>query len=395
MAEATLHRRNYQVSALFSYGFRPFFLGGAIFSAIAVPAWILSLSSEYHFAFLYAPRDWHTHEMLFGFLAAVITGFLLTAIPNWTNRPPVSGRPLMLLFSLWLAGRLAIGASLMHPLISALIDGVYLLVVGGIVWREIVAGDAWDRLPIGLLISLYAFANVLFHGFFLTGTATVLPERMALAVVMVLLALIGGRLTPTFTHDFLVEQGMTGEPATVSGIDGVSIILVIIAALGWFVQPQAMATGWLMVAAGLGNLVRLLRWHGWLAWREPLVLILHVGYGWLAISLLLLGGAILGFGMAAEEAVHGLTTGAIGTMTLAVMTRASLGHTGRPKHAGILTVLIYFMVNLGAILRVFAPITEFSKTLMLGFAATCWSGAYIMFVVVYGPMLLRPSRDEP
>jgi uncharacterized protein involved in response to NO len=394
MADATLDRRNYQGPAIFSYGFRPFFLGAALFSGLAVPVWILILAGEGDMTLQYSPRDWHVHEMVFGFLPAVITGFLLTAIPNWTDRPPVRGILLMLLFTLWLAGRIAIATPWVSPLVSAIIDGAFLVVVAGMVWREIAAGQAWNRLPMGFLISLYALANILFHVLFLRGEATDLPERIALALVMVLLALIGGRITPSFTHDFLAEQGMTEQPAPFSRIDGLSIILVGVAAVAWIVHPEAVATGWMLVAAGFAHLIRLLRWYGWVTWREPLVLILHVGYGWLVMSLLILGGGIIGLGMPTEDAVHALTTGAVGVMTLAVMSRASLGHTGRPKHAGIMTVLIYIMVNLGAILRLFGPTTEFSKIPILSLAAVCWSGAYILFAVVYGPMLLSPSLEE-
>ena len=155
-----------------------------------------------------------------------------------------------------------------------------------------------------------------------------------------------------------------------------------------------MATGWILLAAGLANLGRLLQWYGWLTWREPLVLMLHVGYGWLAISLVALGGAGLGVGLPTTEALHALTTGSVGSMTLAVMTRASLGHTGHPRHAGPTTVLIYLLVNVGALLRVFGPTTGLPINLVLGLAAACWSGAYLLFAVVYGPFLLRPSLDE-
>ena len=216
---------------------------------------------------------------------------------------------------------------------------------------------------------MYAGANILFHVLAVSGAATDLPERMALALVMVLLALIGGRVTPNFTRDFLAGQGMTEQPAPFSRFDGLSVVLVGIAAVAWIVQPQAMVAGWLLVAAGFANLGRLLRWYGWVTWREPLVLILHLGYGWLAFSLLLLGGAILGVGLPTTDAMHALTTGAVGVMTLAVMTRASLGHTGRPKHAGPLTVCIYILVNLGALLRVFGPSIDLSTNLILGLAA--------------------------
>jgi uncharacterized protein involved in response to NO len=217
---------------------------------------------------------------------------------------------------------------------------------------------------------------------------------MALALVMVLLALIGGRVTPSFTGEFLAAQGRTEQPAPFSRFDGASIVLVAIAAVAWTVQPQATATGWMLVAAGFANLGRRLRWHGWATWREPLVLILHLGYGWLAMSLLILGGAILGMGLPKEDALHALTTGAVGVMTLAVMTRASLGHTGRPRHAGPMTVCIYMLVTLGALLRVFGPTTDLPTTLVLGLAAVGWSGAYVLFALVYGPFLLRPSLDE-
>ena len=394
MHETTGDTHHYQGLAIFSYGFRPFFLGASVFAAFAVPFWIMILVGNSGITWEFPAREWHVHEMAFGFLAAIITGFLLTAIPNWTDRPPVRGLPLIQLFALWLAGRIAIATPWINPLFSAIIDGAFLVMVAVMVWREIAAGQSWDRVPMGFLISLYALANILFHVLLLNNEATDLPERMALALVMVLLAVIGGRITPSFTQDFLAEQGMTEHPAPFSRIDGLSIILVVVASVAWIVYPRVSATGWMLVAAGLTNLVRLRRWHGWLTWREPLVLILHLGYGWLVISLLIMGGAILGLGLPAVDAVHALTTGAIGVMTLAVMTRASLGHTGRPKHAGYLTILIYLLVNLGAILRLLGPSTGFSKISMLSLAAVCWSGAYMVFVMVYGPMLLRPSVEE-
>ena len=394
MAESNCEKSNYQGPALFSYGFRPFFLGAALFAGVAVPAWILTLAGVGDADFLYPARDWHVHEMVFGFLPAVITGFLFTAIPNWTDRPPIRGVPLMLLLALWLAGRVVMAIPGLPLFVSVIVDGAFLLVVAGIVWRDIIAGAAWDRLPMGVLISLYACANMVFHAWSLSGNATDLPERLALALIMMLLTLIGGRITPSFTDDFLVQEGMTERPSPFSGIDGLSIALVGIAAVSWIAQPQAMTTGWLLVLAGLVNLIRLVRWKGWVTWREPLVLILHVGYGWLMISLLLLGGSILGLSLPTADTVHALTTGAVGVMTLAVMTRASLGHTGRPKHADSMTVFIYTLVNLGAILRVFGSTTDIPNTVMFGIATASWSGAYLLFALGYGPMLFRPNLDD-
>lgn len=384
----------YQGPAFFSYGFRPLFLGAALFAGVAIPAWILLLIGIGDSEFFSAARQWHVHEMVFGFLPAVITGFLLTAIPNWTDRTPIRGRELMLLFSLWLAGRLVMAIPFLTPLLSACVDAAFLVTVAGLVWREIAAAKSWSHAPIGGLISLLAGANIFFHVLVLSSAAMDLPARMALGLVMVLLALIGGRVTPNFTRAFLAEQGMTEQPAPFSSFDGLSVVLVGIAAVAWIVQPQVMVTGWMLLGAGLVNLGRLLRWYGWVTWREPLVLTLHLGYGWLALSLLILGSAILGWGLVTADAVHAFTTGAVGVMTLAVMTRASLGHTGRPKHAGPLTVCIYILVNVGALLRVFGPSFDLSTNLVLGLAAASWSGAYLLFALVYGPFLLRPSLDE-
>lgn len=394
MTDAVNEKPRYQGPAFFSYGFRPFFLGAALFAGAAVPVWILLLAGVGDSASLSGPRDWHVHEMVFGFLPAVITGFMLTAIPNWTDRAPIRGKELMALFAVWLVGRLVMAIPAVTPFMSAIVDGAFLVAMTALVWREIAAGKSWRRAPMGVLISLYAGANMLFHALALSGAATDLPVRMALALVMVLLALIGGRVTPAFTEEFLTAQGKTERPAAFSRFDGASIILVAIAAIAWTVQPQPTATGVILVTAGLANLGRLLRWHGWATWREPLVLMLHLGYGWLSISLLILGGAILGMGLPTEDAVHALTTGAVGVMTLAVMTRASLGHTGRPRQAGPITVLIYMLVTMGALLRVFGPMTGLPTTIVLGLAAVSWSGAYILFALVYGPFLLRPSLDE-
>lgn len=385
---------SYQGPAFFSYGFRPFFLGAALFAGVAIPAWILVLAGAGESTFLYPARDWHVHEMVFGFLPAVITGFLLTAIPNWTDRPPIRGHELILLSSLWLAGRVLIAVPWFTPLVSAIVDVGFLVAVAGLIWREIVVSKNWDRAPIGVLVSLLAGANILFHAQILWGVETDRPERIAIAMVMMLLTLIGGRLIPTFTGELLENSGRAERPATFSRYDGMSIALVGITVAFWIAQPHSMAAGWLFVVAGLVNLGRLARWYGWTTWREPLVLILHFGYGWFALSLLILGGAILGIGLPEEDAVHAFTAGAVGAMTLAVMTRASLGHTGRPRHADPLTVLIYMLVNLGAILRVFGPMTGLPANLILGVAAGSWSGAYVLFAIIYGPFLLRPGLDE-
>ncbi len=394
MSEAIGSNSSYQGPAFWSYGFRPFFFSAALFAGIAIPTWALFVSGLEGLPLRYLLREWHVHEMIFGFLPCVMTGFFLTAMPNWTERPPMKGWALILLWTLWLAGRLSIAFSGLPLPILSLIDGAFLVVVAGIVWREILLAQAWDRLPLGILISLYSSANLLFHGLFLNRSETDLAERLGLTLIMIFLALIGGKIAPGFTEDYLEEIGVKQQPESFSRFDGLAILLVVVAGILWMIQGHAMVTGIVFVGAGILHVIRLSRWYGWHTWREPLVLILHIGYCWLAISFLIIGGAMLGIGVHIEDAIHALTTGAVGVMTLAVMTRASLGHTGRIKHASVLTIIIFLLVNLGAILRVFGPSIYLFDGRGLLLSAGCWSGAYLLFAVGYGHILFGQSLEK-
>ncbi|MBX3307527.1 MAG: NnrS family protein [Nitrospira sp.] len=387
----------YDGPAFLSYGFRLFFLGAAVFAGLMVLVWVAVFAGLVQGEFLYPAREWHVHEMLFGYLPALIAGFLLTAMPNWTDRMPLRGTPLLLLFLLWLAARLLVTVPAVGGPLTVGIDGAFLVILAAYVWREIIAAGAWDRVPIGVLVSFFAGANMLFHLSALQGRPTDVPERLALSVMTVMLTVIGGRLTPTFTREFFITEKFPRPPEVFSRVDGGAILLVLVGAISWIAQPESQWTGFLLIGCGVASLVRLIRWKGWLTWPEPLVLILHVGYGWVGLFLLALGGSILGFGLSTANAVHVLTSGAMGTMTLAVMTRASLGHTGRPRHADRLTVAMYLLVNAGALFRIFASNVGTPTVLthtMLGLSALGWSGAYLLFVFHYGPYLVRPSLDE-
>jgi uncharacterized protein involved in response to NO len=387
----------YTGPAFLSYGFRPFFLGAALFAGLAVVAWVVLFAGQAQSGFLYPPREWHVHEMLFGYLPALIAGFLLTAMPNWTDRMPLRGVPLLLLFLLWLGGRLLMVFPWAGATTAAVVDGAFLVILATYVWREIMAAGSWDRAPIGILVSLYACANMFFHEAALRGAPTDFPERFALSVMTLMLTIIGGRLTPTFTREFLEDKNIAKLPEVFSLVDGVAIVSVLVGVITWVLQPESVWAGAMLLVAGVASVVRLLRWVGWRTWRDPLVLILHVGYLWVGLYLLALGASILGLGFSTANAVHVLTTGAMGTMTLAVMTRASLGHTGRPRYADRLTVAIYLLVNIGALLRIFSPnpVTPTALThAMLGLSALGWSGAYLLFALHYGRYLVRPSLDE-
>lgn len=388
---------SYDGPAFLSYGFRPFFLSASLFAGLAVPVWVLIFAGASGADFLYPAREWHVHEMLFGFLPAVMAGFLLTAVPNWTGRAPLRGLPLLGLLVLWVAGRLFMAWPSPWPIAAAVVDGGFLVVLASLLWRELVVAHTWGQAPIAVLISLYAGANVLFHAMVISGSPTGLPERLVLTLLMLLLSLIGGRLAPNFTREFLLQHRVATLPASFSRFDGLSIGLVALASLTWIALPESPIAGGLFVAAGAIHVVRLSRWRGWMTWREPLVLILHIGYGWLVLSMLTLGCALLGIGLQQASALHALTTGAVGAMTLAVMTRASLGHTGRERHAGAATIAIYLMVNIGALLRVLVPTPDAPTSLThlwLALSTIGWSGAYLLFALVYGAYLIRPSLDE-
>ena len=394
MSDFTIKCPDYDGLAFWSYGFRPFFFSGAVFVGMAIPTWVFILSGVEGVPLHYQLRVWHVHEMVFGFLPCIITGFLLTAIPNWTERQPLRGWPLIMLWTLWLVGRLSMAFSELPPLLLLLIDGAFLVVVAGIVWREILATHMWDRLPMGVMISLYASANLLFHWQFLNSVETVLAERLGLSIIMLLLAMIGGKIVPSFTEDYFEEIKETKQLSPFSRFDALSILLVCINGILWMVSGNSMVVGAAFIVTGIFHVIRLGRWYGWLTWREPLVLILHVGYGWLAMFFLTLGGAMMGFGVHVEDALHTLTTGAVGVMTLAVMTRASLGHTGRIKQAGILTIIIFLLVNLGAFLRVAGSNLNLSHGSGFIWAAGCWSGAYVLFAFAYAHILFRKSLEE-
>jgi len=375
--------RSYEGLPLFAMGFRPFFLFGAIFAALALPLWIIG----FHGWIPNITRDWHVHEMLFGYLGAVIAGFLLTAAPNWTGRLPVAGAPLVFLFSLWAGGRAAMLFAPKAPLAAA-IDCAFLFVLALILAREIIAGKNVRNLPVVGLVVLLATMNTLTHLRGYNPDIAALGERGALAVIAMLIALIGGRITPSFTRNWMTKQKLTPEPASPGRFDIAVLLATASALLSWATAPDALAAGVLLTLAGALNLVRLFRWKGWRTTAEMLVTVLHLGYGWLAVALLLLGGSILApLWIASVAGIHALTAGGFGVMTLAVMTRAGRGHTGLPLTADAATKAIYLLVNLGAAIRVASPFFPYHYLYCVVVSAVLWSAAFATFAAVYGPLL--------
>lgn len=388
--DASIDRRGRvrQAPPFLSYGFRPFFLLGAGYASLTVPLWLWEYFGGRGPAGALSGLAWHAHEMIFGYLAAVMAGFVLTAVPNWTGRLPLSGTRLAGLVTLWLLGRIALLAD-PEPWSAAAVDLLFPLALAGAVWREIVAGRNFGNAPIAVLLSFFTLANLLDH----LGVVFPMVEgygvRSALSVAALLIALVGGRVTPSFTRNWMSRAGLLPLPAPMDAIDRLAVGATALALLGWTVAPDAPTVGAGLLVAALLLFARLLRWRGHRTVREPIVLILHLGYLWLVVALLLLGlAALVPWLVPASAAIHALTAGAIGTMTLAVMTRASRGHTGRPIVTDGVTIAIYALVSLAAILRVLAPWSASRYPAMLVSGGFAWSAAFALFVIAYGPMLV-------
>lgn len=369
------------------YGFRPFFFLAALHAGLAIPAWLGAYFWGYGVGGPFGGMQWHAHEMLFGYLGAVIAGFILTAIPNWTGRLPLSGMPLLVLVGLWLAGRAACLFSA-DPWLAMAVDLAFPATLGFAIWREVVAGRNWKNAPVAVMITLLGFANAFDHLGHMGILHHDLGQKLAITVAAMLIALIGGRIVPSFTRNWLVKEGSSSLPAPSGGIDKAALALTAAALIGWIVLPGNALAGTVLLGAGAMLAVRLARWRGEATVREPILLILHVGYGWLALAFSLLGlSALAPETVPHAAALHALTAGAVGTMTLAVMTRASLGHTGRQIDADRYVVAMYVMVSAGAVLRVAAPFAGDWNVHVLGGGGGLWSGAFLLFALRYAPVL--------
>ena len=377
--------------ALFSAGYRPFFLLGALWSAIAVPVWLAAYLHGYAPSAMPA-MVWHAHEMIYGYALASVAGFMLTAIPNWTGRLPISGTRLAALAGLWLAGRIALLlAAQIGEGTAAFIDLAFIAVLMAAVAREFLAGRNFRNLPMLAALAVLFTGNVLVHlqALDIAYTAA-LGNRLGIATLAALITLVGGRITPSFTRNWLARmRPEVPEPASASKLDIGCLAVIVIGLAAWVAAPDSNATFAMAIAAGIAAAVRLSRWRGVGTLGEPLLAILHLGYAWLAVALALVGlNGFFGW-LPPSAAVHALTVGAIGTMTLAVMTRASLGHSGRPLHAGAGTSAIYGLVSLAAVLRVMAPLTGAHVAMVTSLAGAAWTVAFGLFALLYAPVLVR------
>jgi uncharacterized protein involved in response to NO len=390
---ATMQKlRAYQGPALFSYGFRPFFLFGAIYAGAMIPLWLAVFAGHVTLPSAFTPRDWHVHEMLFGYVGAVVAGFLLTAVPNWTGRLPIQGRPLVILFAAWLAGRLAVTFSdFLGWQIALAIDAVFLALLAAAAAREIVAGRKWNNLKVVGIISLLAVTNIAFHvEAHLDGVAEY-STRIGVGLVVTLVCLIGGRIVPSFTRNWLARREPGRLPVPFNRFDAVAMAAGVCAMIAWIVSPSGRVTAAALVVAGVLHFVRLARWAGERTVSDRLVLILHVAYAFVPAGFLLAALAAVDL-VAPSAGLHAWTGGAIGSMTIAVMTRATLGHTGQALSASIATQLVYASIVVAALARVCAALEPAHSVPLLIVASVAWAGAFLGFALVYAQLLCRTRK---
>jgi uncharacterized protein involved in response to NO len=386
--------RDYRGPVLLSYGFRPFFLLGAIYAGLGILAWLPMFNGELALSTTFGPIDWHVHEMLYGYLPAVVTGFLLTAIPNWTGRLPIQGTPLLTLVAVWLAGRMAVTFSAeIGWLLAAIIDVSFLILVVAATAREIVVGKNWRNLRVIAMITLLLAGNIAFHLEAHFNGSAEYGARIGIAATVLLIVVIGGRIIPSFTRNWLARENPGRLPAPFARFD-VAVILLSAATLAlWTAQPVGRITAAALASVGALHIMRLARWAGDRTWRDRLVLVLHVGYAFVPLGFLLAGAAAAAMAPA-DTGTHAWTVGAAGTMTLAVMTRASLGHTGNALNASAVTQAIYAAVAIAALARICASLEPAFSEPLLHVAAVAWVAAFFGFAGSFGPLLVGAQRGK-
>ncbi len=387
-----LHPRT-ALHPFWSFGFRPFFLLAALAAGVLLPVWGFYFAGDLGVPTRLAPPIWHGHEMLFGFTAAVIAGFLLTAVPAWTGIPPVKGGRLVALAVLWVAGRLAVYfAALLPAWLVAAIDVAFFPAVALTIAPALVASNNRRNFGFPVVLLVFALANLAIHaaatGYFPAGAE--IGIKVAVGLVTLLMIIIGGRVIPGFTANAL------GTPSRRPDWTDKAALYAAIAVLLLELLPQArLAQGLAALGAAVLVALRMRGWQSLRTSRRPILWVLHLGYAWIAVGL-----AFKGFGLLTEivrwqDALHGLTAGAIGTLTLGMMSRVALGHTGRPLQVRPAITAAYILITLATVIRLCTP---FAATLhpvqaLTHVAGALWAAAFIIYFVVYAPILIAPRAD--
>lgn len=387
--------KEYSGPTLLSYGFRPFFLLASIYAAISIALWLPQFYGFLEISSIFAPVDWHIHELFFGFVAAVITGFLFTAVPNWTGRMPIQGLPLLSLVLVWIAGRFAMTFSAHLGWIAAMvIDAAFLACVWGAIAMEIVAGRNWRNLKVLIPLTVLLAANIVFHlEVYFVGVSDV-SRRIAMTSVIAFILLIGGRIIPSFTRNWLVRNNPGRLPKPFATYEKLNLAFAIIAMVSWCVSPDGPLTGILFIVAAFSLIGQLSRWAGDRTFSEILVLVLHISYLFIVVGYLLFGSAILFPDLLPQiSGYHALGVGAIGGMTLSVMLRATKGHTSQPLVADVWDILIFCAIAIAAVLRIIVTIHQDVSDFLMPISGLAWAIAFLGFAVTYFPLLTKNTRQ--
>lgn len=389
-------------SIFFSHAFRPFFLAAGVYGFLALGAWLAWIAIHAAgampaFMTVAEPLHlWHAHEMVFGFAAAAVGGFLLTAVPNWTGAPHSRGVVLALMFAAWCAGRFAMwNTALLPPALPLLLDMTFLPVLGFAAGRQLAVQPAVrNMIFLGLIVALVT-GNFLYHlgrmGLMEGGMRS--GAALGLGVLVVLITVIGGRVIPGFTTNALRRRGVaeTRLPVRHTGLDMLCIVLAGAVFVAQAIGLDERVIGLAALGAALANAVRLAGWRGLATLSEPILWVLHLGYAWIVAGFALMAAAMLGGWVSDVSALHAFGTGGVGTMILGIMSRAALGHTGRELVTPRPVVVAYALISVAALLRCFGPqaAPQIYNEIMLG-AGLAWIAAYALFTIVYAPILLGP-----
>lgn len=382
--------------ALFAYGFRPHFLLAGLAASLLIPAWALNIAWGVPLGSAWPPTLWHAHEMLFGFIACAVAGFLLTAVPSWTGQKGFAGAPLIVLSALWLAARVMIASSAHWPaVLTATVDLAFLPALAALVARPLLRARNRNT-PLLLVLGLLWLTNLVFHLALIARNAPLALHALLIGIdlMLVMVTVIGGRIVPAFTAAALRPLGLAGRvspsPAlTVAAVAGMAAVT-----LGDVLVPDSRLAGVIAAAVALIQAWRFAQWGALRTLHQPIVWILHAAYLWLPVGLALKAVALLAGAAFSAFWLHALTMGTLATMIVAVMTRAALGHTGRPLAAHPVTIASYLLL-LGAVLvRVFGlAALRVSYPLVIAGAALLWTAAFLLFLMVYAPILLSPRVD--
>ncbi len=390
-----------KAGALFSAGFRPFFLLAGFYGFFPIFSWLWAYLGDGDVPGYFAPSHWHGHEMVFGFVIAAASGFLLTAVPNWTYSKPFQGAPLAALTLVWLLGRAVMWFGWpLSPLFVAIVDLMMIPTLAVYIGRRLVAHGVRQNYIVLVVLSVLFCANLLMH----LEALAILPDSAGLGLnlgvfgVIFLVAMISGRIIPGFTANALRREGInvfTETPMTVTRLVVLSIVLAILFDLfGGDEGTGRLAAGVTAATAALALLIRMRRWKSFMVVRQPIVWILHAGHFWLIVGFALLAASHFSDEISRDAGLHAFTAGAIGTMIIAMVTRVSLGHSGREIKASPAIVVAYFMVILGSILRVIAALAQTllpgeGYSYLIGAGGLLWAGGFVVFTIVFWPILTR------